>query len=38
VVGQELSWRRVHEHEAELERERQQPRGLRGLLRRIGRR
>ena len=38
VVGQELSWRRVHEHELELERAREQPRGLRGLLRRIGRR
>lgn len=38
VVGQELSWRRVHEHELELERARQQPRGLRGLLRRIIRR
>ena len=38
IVGQELSWRRVHEHELELERAREQPRGLRGLLRRIGRR
>jgi len=38
VVGQELSWRRVHERERELERERDQPRGLRGLVRRITRR
>ena len=38
VVGQELSWRRVHEHERELERQREQPRGLRGLVRRITRR
>jgi hypothetical protein len=32
VVGQELSWRRVHENESE------QPRGIRGLIRRITRR
>jgi hypothetical protein len=33
VVGQELGWRRVHEHELELE---QQPKGgLRGFLRRL---
>jgi hypothetical protein len=38
VVGQELSWRRVHEHEHEQELARQQPRGLRGLVRRITRR
>jgi hypothetical protein len=38
VVGQEISWRRVHEHELEIERAREQPRGLRGLLRRLGRR
>jgi hypothetical protein len=38
VVGQELSWRRVHEHERELERDREQPKGLRGLVRRITRR
>ena len=31
VVGQELSWRRVHESEAE-------PHGVRGLIRRITRR
>ena len=34
VVGQELSWRRVHEQE----RARKQHRGLRGLVRRITRR
>lgn len=38
VVGQELSWRRVHEHELEIERARERPRGLRGLVRRITRR
>jgi hypothetical protein len=38
VVGQELSWRRVHEHEREQELAREQPRGLRGLVRRITRR
>ena len=38
VVGQELSWRRVHEHERAQELARQQPRGLRGLVRRITRR
>lgn len=38
VVGQELSWRRVHEHEREQELARERPRGLRGLLRRISRR
>jgi hypothetical protein len=38
VVGQELSWRRVHEHELEQERERERPRGLRGLIRRVTRR
>jgi len=38
VVGQELSWRRVHEHEREQELARQRPRGLRGLVRRITRR
>jgi hypothetical protein len=32
VVGQELSWRRMHENET------QQPRGVRGLIRRITRR
>lgn len=36
VVGQELSWRRVHERERE--RIREQPKGLRGLIRRITRR
>jgi hypothetical protein len=34
VVGQELSWRRVHE----IEEERKQPTGIRRLLRRITRR
>jgi hypothetical protein len=38
VVGQELSWRRVHEHEREQELARERPRGLRGLIRRITRR
>lgn len=38
VVGQELSWRRVQEHERERERLREQHRGLRGLIRRITRR
>jgi len=38
VVGQELSWRRVHEHERRVEHERERPRGLRGLVRRITRR
>lgn len=38
VVGQELSWRRVHEHEREQARAREQPGGLRGLVRRITRR
>lgn len=38
VVGQELSWRRVQEHERERERAREQHRGLRGLVRRIIRR
>jgi hypothetical protein len=38
VVGQELSWRRVHEHGLEQERQRAKPRGLRGLVRRITRR
>lgn len=38
VVGQELSWRRVHEHEREQQLARERPRGLRGLVRRITRR
>lgn len=38
VVGQEFSWRRVHEREREQGLAREQPRGLRGLLRRITRR
>jgi hypothetical protein len=38
VVGQELSWRRVHEHEREQEQARQRPRGLGALFRRITRR
>jgi hypothetical protein len=38
VVGQELSWRRVHEHEHEQELARERPQGLRGLVRRITRR
>lgn len=38
VVGQELIRRRVHEQELERERAREQPRGLRGLIRRITRR
>lgn len=33
VVGQELSWRRVHEREQE--HRRQRPSGIRGLLRRL---
>ncbi len=36
VVGQELSWRRMHEHESQMERK--EPRGLRRILRRITRR
>lgn len=38
VVGQELSRRRVREHEREQELARERPRGLRGLVRRITRR
>ena len=38
VVGQELSWRRVHEQERQQELARQRPGGLRGLVRRITRR
>lgn len=38
VVGQELSWRRIHEHERDQESARERPHGLRGLIRRITRR